>query len=335
MRTTTQRPTSPPPGRNDACWCGSGRKYKRCHLAPDRAAPARPPVKPGRLSPPRDVPDGIALPPYAARPDQPLERTPARIRTPDELARMRRAGAAARSVLELLKDHVRPGVTTDELDAIAHEAIVAMGAYPSPLGYHGSPNYPKSICTSVNEVICHGIPDDRALRDGDILNIDVTVYLDGVHGDTSLMYLVGEVDEEARRLVAVTEEAMMAGIAAARPGAEVRAIGRAIEAVARPHGFGVVRAFVGHGVGPEFHTEPVIYHYERGDATFLLEPGMTFTVEPMINAGSWEHRMWNDGWTAVTRDGSLSAQYEHTVAVREHGVEILTLPEGAHQPFLG
>jgi methionyl aminopeptidase len=331
----TAIPTRDPvsrPGRNDACWCGSGRKYKRCHMGADRTAGRRLPVRPGILSPPRPVPESIPRPPYVTNGGQPpAPRAPARPRTPDELTRMRRAGATARAVLDVLQDHVKPGVTTDELDAIAHEEIIRRGAYPSPLGYHG---FPKSICTSVNEVICHGIPDDRALRDGDIVNIDVTVFLDGVHGDTSLMYCAGDVGEEARRLIAVTQEALVAGVAAARPGAEVRMIGRAIEGVTKPHGYGVVRAFVGHGVGAEFHSEPVVHHYERSDARDLLQPGMTFTIEPMINVGTWEHEMWDDGWTAVTRDGSLSAQFEHTVAVTDRGVEILTLPEGADQPFL-
>jgi methionyl aminopeptidase len=328
------------PGRNEPCWCGSGRKYKKCHAGTDGAQPRHggpsvasvtERVRPGRLSPPRPVPAHIPRPPYVDNAGSPPPRAPARPRTPDEIARMRRAGRAAREVLMALAEHVQSGVTTDELDRRAHEHAVQLGAYPSPLGYMG---FPKSICTSVNEVICHGIPDDRPLTDGDICNIDVTLYLDGVHGDTSTMFLLGDVAPDKRRLVETTERALHAGIGAVRPGAEVRDIGRAIEQVAKAEGLGVVRAFVGHGVGPEFHTEPTVYHYYEPDARTVLEEGMTFTIEPMLNLGTWRHVMWEDGWTAVTADLSPSAQFEHTVLVTAAGAELLTALEHDPQPFL-
>src|SRR5689334_7891302 len=259
----------------------------------------RPPVRAGRLSPTLEVPASIPRPHYA--PDAPalLPAVP-----PDEFAdRMRAAGHAAREVLLELQDAVKVGMTTDELDRICHEACIARGGYPSPLLYKG---YPKSLCTSVNEVICHGIPDDRRLLDGDIVNCDVTIYLDGVHGDHSETFCVGECDPEATRLVRVTRESLWHGIAAARPGGRVYDIGRAIQAHAEGEGFGVVRMFVGHGVGREFHTAPSVPHYYDAHADQIIEPGLTFTIEPMITAGSYEvGRIWSDGWTAVTADGSL------------------------------
>ena len=338
-----REPPAQLPGRNQPCWCGSGRKYKKCHADEDSArhrnqaagpsaASVTERVRPGRITPPRPVPEHIPRPPYVANDGVPPPRGPARPRTPEELERMRRAGRAAREVLMGLAEHVRPGVTTDELDALAHDHAVALGAYPSPLGYQG---FPKSICTSVNEVICHGIPDDRPLADGDICNIDVTLYLDGMHGDTSTMFCVGDVEADKRRLVATTERALHAGIAAVRPGAEVRDIGRAIEQVATADGLSVVRAFVGHGVGPEFHAEPTIYHYYEPDARTVLAEGMTFTIEPMLNLGTWRHVMWDDGWTAVTADLAPSAQFEHTIVVTSAGAELLTVLEGEPQPFLG
>jgi methionyl aminopeptidase len=339
------------PGRNEPCWCGSGRKYKKCHATEDasglRAASQRSQrsfsvgvaerVRPGRPSPERPVPASIPRPHYAQEPPQPAPpRQPAAPRSPEVIERMRVAGRVARTVLEETGKHVAPEVTTDELDRIAHELTIEHGAYPSPLRYPGGRfPFPKSICTSVNEVICHGIPDDRPLRDGDILNIDVTCFVDGVHGDNSMMFVVGDVDPERRRLVEATERAMFAGIAAVRHGAQVRDIGRAIEAVAKAEALGVVQAFVGHGVGEEFHTEPTIYHYFEPKARTVLEAGMTFTIEPMLNLGTWRHAMWDDGWTAVTADLSPSAQYEHTVLVTETGAELLTVREGAAQPFLG
>jgi methionyl aminopeptidase len=338
------------PCRNDPCWCGSGRKYKRCHAEEDAAGtraatrlasrsfsvPLADRIRPGAITPERPVPDGIARPHYAQDPPLPYPpRRPAEPRSPEVIERMRVAGRIAREVLVETGEHVAPGITTDELDRIAHELTIAKGAYPSPLRYPGGRfPFPKAICTSVNEVICHGIPDDRVLRDGDIVNIDVTCYVEGAHGDNSMMFLVGEVGEDRRRLVEATERALMAGIGAVRHGSEVRDIGRAIEAMAKTEGLGVVKAFVGHGVGEQFHTEPTIYHYYEPKARTKLEAGMTFTIEPMLNLGSWRHAMWDDGWTAVTADLSPSAQYEHTILVTETGAELLTVLEGEPQPFV-
>lgn len=283
------------------------------------------PVAPGNITSVREVPADIERPPYviSGRVDRP--RNQRLVRTPDEIERMRRTGAAAREVLEYAMSLAVPGVTTEEIDAKVHAKAIELGSYPSPLEYGGPDNpYPKSLCTSVNEVICHGIPDDRPLRDGDIVNLDITVYREGVHGDCSETVLVGNVDEASRKLVDVTRECLMRGIAAVRPGVPVNVIGKAIEDHATANGFGVVRAFVGHGIGTEFHTLPNVLHYFDPRATFMIEEGMTFTIEPMITAGSWRHRMWDDGWTAVTSDLSRTAQFEHTLLVRSDRAEILT-----------
>src|SRR5437868_10506446 len=299
-------------------------KRARRRVASERRGHAarRPPVRPGRVSPDREVPASIPRPPYA--PDAPglVPAVP-----PDELAdRMRAAGRAGREVLLELTDAVRIGMTTDELDRICHEACIARGGYPSPLHYKG---FPKSLCTSVNEVICHGIPDDRVLEDGDIVNCDVTIYLHGVHGDTNATFLVGDVDDAGQRLVQVTKEALWKAIDQVRPGARLNDIGRAIEVHAEGAGFSVVRAFVGHGVGEEFHTWPAVPHYYDPSVGDVIAPGMTFTIEPMINEGGWElGRIWPDGWTAPTRDGSRSAQFEHTLLVTTTGVEVCTLVPG-------
>jgi len=313
---------------NDLCWCGSGRRYKRCHRLADldpAAAAAKAEstrrVKPGRLSPMRDVPPHIPRPDYTATGRAASGRASGKPKTPDEIERMRRAGRAAAEVLQAVGAAVRPGITTDELDAIAHEECVRRGGYPSPLNYNG---FPKSLCTSVNEVICHGIPDSSVLHDGDIVNLDVTIFLDGVHGDTNATFLVGDVDEESRRLVRVTRECLDRGIAVVRPGAQVRDIGKAIQTHAEANGFGVVRAFVGHGIGTSFHADPQIPHYYDPRATTRLEAGMTFTIEPMITIGSWEHRMWDDNWTAVTADLKRTAQFEHTLLVTDDGADVLT-----------
>jgi methionyl aminopeptidase len=226
-------------------------------------------------------------------------------------------------------EHIQAGVTTDELDQVGHEYLCDHGAYPSTLGYPGSargPAFPKSLCTSVNEVICHGIPDSTVLTEGDIVNIDITAYLDGVHGDTDATYPVGEVDEESRLLVERTREAMLRGVKAVRPGRSINVIGRVIESYARRFGYGVVRDFTGHGIGTAFHSGLVIPHYDDPSATTMIEPGMTFTIEPMLNLGTPEWVMWDDGWTVVTKDGRRSAQFEHTVLVTDTGAEILTQP---------
>jgi len=313
-------PTITTPKANDLCWCGSGKKFKRCHkVAGDR-------IRPGSVSPRRAVPEEIARPHYAttggrSRRDEPM------VKDADTIDRMRRTGRAAAEILREVGAAVTPGITTDELDALCHEACLARGGYPSPLNYGG---FPKSVCTSVNEVICHGIPDDRALRDGDIVNIDVTLFREGVHGDTNATFFVGSVDPASARLVATTRACLERGIAAVAPGRPISDIGRAIEDCANEQSLAVVRAFIGHGVGTEFHTGPEILHYYEPRATMVMRPGMTFTIEPMIAQGSWQHRMWDDDWTAVTVDGRRSAQFEHSLVVTERGAEILTLhPDGA------
>jgi methionyl aminopeptidase len=301
---------------NDPCWCGSGRKFKRCHKASTEH------VRPGRQSPTREVPADIPRPPYAES-GVPVRVPESPVRTPEVIARMRVAGQAAAQVLQTVGAAVAPGVTTDELDALCHEEIIRRGAYPSPLNYGG---FPKSLCTSVNEVICHGIPDDRALVDGDIVNLDVTIFLDGVHGDTNATFPVGTVDDESAQLIRVTRECLERGIEAVKPGRQISAIGAAIQEHAEGHGYGVVRAFVGHGIAEQFHTDLQIPHYFDQRATTVIEPGMTFTIEPMITVGAWQHHLWDDGWTAVTVDRRRTAQFEHTLVVNDDGAEVLTLP---------
>ena len=244
---------------------------------------------------------------------------------------MRRAGRLAAEVLDFITPHVKPGVTTDALDRLCHGFIVDHGAIPAPLNYRG---FPRSICTSINHVVCHGIPGDRRLEEGDILNIDITVILDGWHGDTSRMYLVGErIALKARKLVEVTYEAMMRGIAAVKPGATVGDIGHAIQSFAEANRFSVVRDFCGHGIGRIFHDAPSVVHFGHPGQGPVLREGMFFTVEPMINAGRYEVKILSDGWTAVTKDKSLSAQFEHTVGVTATGHEVFTLsPRGFHHP---
>ncbi len=252
---------------------------------------------------------------------------------PEDFADMRRAGRLAAEMLDMIAPHVRPGVTTGELDRIVHDYTLAQGAIPATLGYRG---YTKSCCTSINHVVCHGIPGDRALVDGDIINIDVTVILDGWHGDTSRMFIAGQASTKAKLLVDVTYEAMMRGIAAIRPGATLGDIGHAIQTMVERHRFSVVRDFCGHGIGRSFHAPPNVLHFGRPGEGPVLRPGMFFTVEPMVNAGRPEVKILDDGWTAVTRDRSLSAQFEHMIGVTETGVEIFTVsPKGMHKPPFG
>jgi methionyl aminopeptidase len=239
---------------------------------------------------------------------------------------MRRAGRLAAEALDMIFPHVRPGVTTDELDRICHDFILAHGAIPAPLGYRG---FPKSICTSVNHVVCHGIPGDKRLVAGDILNIDVTVIVDGWHGDTSRMFHVGEASIAAKRLAALTYDAMWKGIEQVKPGAHLGDIGHAIQKFAEGHGFSVVREFCGHGIGRVFHEEPQVLHYGNPGTLTQLVAGMVFTIEPMINAGKRDIKEMGDGWTIVTKDHSLSAQWEHTVLVTENGYEVLTVSAGS------
>jgi methionyl aminopeptidase len=309
-------PTSTSLKSNDVCWCGSGRKYKRCHK------PLEGRVLPGRITPGRAVPLHIPRPPYAET-GVPPRRDEPNVKTPEVIERLRHAGRIAAEILTIGGAAVRPGITTDELDAIVHAATVERDAYPSPLGYRG---YPKSVCTSVNEVICLGIPDDRALLEGDIVNVDVTAYVGGVHGDTSATYAVGAVDERSALLVQVTRECLELGIEAVRPGRPISDIGAAIEQHARVHGFGVVRAFIGHGIGEQFHTSLQIPHYYDPRYRTKIETGMTFTIEPMISIGPPDLYVWDDDWTAATITGQRTAQYEHTLLVTDDGVEILTVP---------
>ena len=252
------------------------------------------------------------------------------IHKPEDFGAMRRAGKLAAEALDMITAHVRPGISTGEIDKLCHDYMVERGAIPATLGYRG---YTKSSCTSVNHVVCHGIPGDRVLVDGDIINIDVTVILDGWHGDSSRMYVAGEASTKAKLLMDVTYEAMMKGIAAIRPGATLGDIGHAIQVHVEKHRFSVVRDFCGHGIGRHFHEPPNILHFGRPGEGPKLKPGMFFTVEPMVNAGRPEVKILDDGWTAVTRDRSLSAQFEHMVAVTDNGVEIFTLsPKGMHKP---
>jgi methionyl aminopeptidase len=252
------------------------------------------------------------------------------IHKPEDFGVMRRAGKLAAETLDMITAHVRPGISTGEIDKLCHDYMVERGAIPATLGYRG---YTKSSCTSVNHVVCHGIPGDRVLVDGDIINIDVTVILDGWHGDSSRMYVAGEASTKAKLLMDVTYEAMMKGIAAIRPGATLGDIGHAIQVHVEKHRFSVVRDFCGHGIGRHFHEPPNILHFGRPGEGPKLKPGMFFTVEPMVNAGRPEVKILDDGWTAVTRDRSLSAQFEHMVAVTDNGVEIFTLsPNGMHKP---
>jgi methionyl aminopeptidase len=277
---------------------------------------------PGKLSPPRQVPAHIPRPEYVGR-KRPAPSAESDVKTPETLERMRVAGRIAAQALVEVGKHVAPGVTTDELDRIGHEYLCDHDAYPSTLGYRG---YPKSLCTSVNEVICHGIPDSTTLRDGDIVNVDITAYIGGVHGDTDATFCVGDVDEESRLLVERTEEALARAIRAVRPGRHVNVIGRVIESYAKRFSYGVVRDFTGHGIGSTFHSGLVIPHYDDPRSTRVMEPGMTFTIEPMLTLGTIDYDIWDDGWTVVTKDRRRTAQFEHTIVVTETGAEILTLP---------
>ena len=279
-------------------------------------------LQPGRLSPPRQVPAGIPRPEYVGR-KRPRTGEPD-VKDPATIERMRVAGRIAAQALAEVGRHVRPGITTDDLDRAGHEFLIAHDAYPSTLGYRG---YPKSLCTSLNEVICHGIPDDTVIEDGDIVNVDITAYIDGVHGDTNATFLAGDVAEESRLLVERTREAMMRGIRVVAPGRPLNVIGRVIESYARRFGYGVVRDFTGHGIGTTFHSGLIVPHFDDPEVRLAMEPGMTFTIEPMLTLGTVDYDIWPDGWTVVTRDRKRSAQFEHTILVTGDGYEILTLPD--------
>jgi methionyl aminopeptidase len=278
-------------------------------------------LQPGRISPTRSVPASIARPEYVGKRYPKTGET--EVKDAATIARMRVAARVAAQALAEVGRHVAPGVTTDELDRIGHEFLVAAGAYPSTLGYRG---YPKSLCTSLNEVICHGIPDDTVVADGDIVNIDITAYLDGVHGDTNATFLAGNVGEESRLLVERTHEALMRAIKAVVPGRPLNVIGRVIESYARRFGYGVVRDFTGHGIGTTFHSGLVVPHFDDPEADRPIEPGMTFTIEPMLTLGTINYEVWPDGWTVLTADRRRTAQFEHTLLVTADGAEILTLP---------
>lgn len=318
-------------GRNDLCWCNSGKKYKKCHLQSDQRGETSPPdelkriqkptVLPGVVSPTLKVPLHIGRPEYAENGKPTEERISCQKTTQEQIDRMKHAGRIARNVLDTVLSQVRSGITTDELDKIAHAKTLELGSYPSPLNYMG---FPKSICTSVNEVVVHGIPDSRKLEDGDIINCDVTVFVDGMHGDCSETVFVGEVDEASKKLVAVTWECLLKGIDVVKPGAFLNTIGQVIERHATENGFSVVREFTGHGIGEFFHMAPYVAHFFESGNKRVIEEGMTFTIEPMINAGGAKCRFWSDKWTAVTNDLSKSAQFEHTILVTRDGAEILT-----------
>ena len=282
----------------------------------------RDPLVPGRLSPRRSVPASIARPEYVDRPaPAPFEGSD--VQSAETIEAMRIAGRIAADALVEIGRNVRPGISTDELDRIGHEFLIDHGAYPSTLGYRG---YPKSLCSSLNEVICHGIPDSTELVDGDICNIDITAFIGGVHGDTNATFLAGDVREEARLLVERTHEATMRAIRAVRPGRPLSVVGRVIESYAKRFDYGVVRDFTGHGISTSFHSGLIVPHYDDPRIDVELREGMTFTIEPMLTLGTYQHEMWDDGWTAVTRDRRWTAQFEHTIVVTSDGAEILTLP---------
>ncbi len=280
-------------------------------------------VHPGTVSPPRTVPRSIPRPEYVGKPG-PTPFTGSDIPTPEVLDRIRVAARIAAQALQAVGEAVTPGITTDELDRIGHEFLLDHHAYPSTLGYRG---FPKSLCTSVNEVICHGIPDSTVLAEGDIVNIDITAYIGGVHGDNNATFAVGEVDQESALLIERTRESLNRAIKAVQPGREFNVIGRVIEKYAGRFGYGVVREYTGHGVGEAFHSGLIVPHYDAAPRyDRLIEPGMVFTIEPMLNLGTPDWIMWDDDWTVLTADGRRSAQFEHTLLVTQTGAEILTLP---------
>ena len=321
-RPTRRRAPEVLPQSNDDCWCGSGRRYKRCHKGLEGR------IEPGVVSPMRAVPDHIVKPSYAAT-GEVTRWNESAVKSPEIIERMRYAGQMAADILRLAGEFVKPGMTTNDIDVFVHDLTIERGAYPSPLNYH---RYPKSVCTSLNEVICHGIPDSTVIEDGDIINLDVTCFVNGVHGDTNATFMVGDVSTEDRLLVKVTEECMWRGIEAVVPGRPLSDIGKAIEDHAKTHRMGVVRAFIGHGIGEQFHTDVQVLHYYDPRNNIIMKPGMVFTIEPMITLGTWQFHMWDDDWTAVTADGKRTAQFEHMVLVTDTGVEVLTAGPNAVSP---
>lgn len=286
------------------------------------------PLQPGVVSPIRTVPASIPRPDYVGKP-RVTPYTGAEVKDGETIALMRIAGRLGAQALAEVGRNVVPGITTDELDRIGHEFLCDHGAYPSTLEYPGSGGhqpYPKSLCSSLNECICHGIPDSTVIEDGDIVNIDITAFIGGVHGDTNATFLAGDVDEESRLLVERTHEATMRAIKAVAPGRSLSVVGRVIESYAKRFGYGVVRDFTGHGIGTAFHSGLVVPHYDDPNLGVELEVGMTFTIEPMLTLGTIDYDTWDDSWTVVTRDGKRTAQFEHTILVTDTGSEILTLP---------
>jgi methionyl aminopeptidase len=282
--------------RNDPCWCGSGKKYKKCHMEQDLKIYAY--EEQGFIIPPLNI-----------------------IKTPQQIEGIRKSGAITKAVLDMVGERIKAGVTTEEINSWVHEYTIEHGGIPATLNYKG---YPKSTCTSINNVICHGIPDENTVvKDGDIINVDVTTILDGYYADASRMYMIGEVPENAAKLVQVAKECMDIGIAAVKPYGGLHAVGNAVEAHAKKNGYSVVRALGGHGVGIKFHEDPHVDHFAKLGKGMLLVPGMVFTVEPMINEGTYECDFLDDGWTVLTKDGKLSAQWEHTIVVTDSGIEIL------------
>lgn len=281
-------------------------------------------LTPGKPTPIRTVPKHIERPEYVWKDDVQENVGEPFIQPPEVIEALRETSRIAANALQVAGAAVKPGVTTDEVDRVAHEYMLDHGAYPSTLGYRG---FEKSSCVSLNEIICHGIPDTTVIQEGDIANIDITAFKNGVHGDTNATFLAGEVTEEHRLLVERTHEAMMRGIKVAKPGREINVIGRVIEAYAKRFGYNVVRDFTGHGVGPTFHNGLVVLHYDSDTYRDILEPGMTLTIEPMINLGSLEYEVWDDDWTVQNVDGQFTAQFEHTIVITEDGNEILTLPD--------
>jgi len=279
-------------------------------------------LKPGRQTPIRQVPASIPRPEYVGR-DRPAKSTDPWVQPVEIIEKMRVASRIAARAMAAGAAAIAPGVTTDEIDRIVHDYICDHHAYPSTLGYK---HFPKSCCTSLNEVICHGIPDSTVIEDGDIVNIDVTAYIDGVHGDTNATFLAGNVSEENRLLVERTEEALRRAIKAVAPGRQLNVIGRVIESYAKRFGYGVVRDYTGHGIGRTFHSGLVILHYDEPSVTTVIEKGMTFTIEPMITLGGIDWDVWDANWTVTTKDKSWTAQFEHTLVVTDSGAEILTLP---------
>jgi methionyl aminopeptidase len=280
-------------------------------------------LTPGVISKPLTVPEHIVRPEYVGK-SAPAEWLGGHTKTPEQVEKIRAAGKIAARAIALVGQNAKPGITTDELDRIAHEYMISEGAYPSTLGYRG---FPKSCCTSLNEVICHGIPDDTVLKDGDILNVDITAYKEGFHGDSNFTFLIGDVSEEVVQLVDRTRQSLERAIAAVMPGRPINVIGRTIESFAKRFNYGVVRDFTGHGIGESFHSGLVIPHFDAApNYSNTMEIGMVFTIEPMLTLGTHEWDLWKDNWTVTTRDKSITAQFEHTLVVTETGSEILTLP---------